>query len=1307
MANTTVTNVGASETTLDFHALNAMLNLYDDNRQIQFDKDKEAARRYFIDHVNKKTVFFHSLEEKLNYLVTEGYYEEEFLNQYTPEFIKERYKQAYAYKFRFPTFLGAYKYYSSYTLKTFDGENYLERYEDRIVANALYLANGNEERATFLVDELMSGRYQPATPTFLNAGKKARGELVSCFPAGTKVTVESGLLKNIEELRVGDLVLTHTGELKPVTKTIINPNSEPMITIKPANGPPVTMTANHPVLVYNEEEDNREVIIDSELPEGLGYKWVAARDVLVNKDYILTVGQQRREHSTPIYMENYISRLPKRVSSTHGVTATQENYVVHDGHVKYELRDKKYSRRNGRFSTRTFPVKNEIPLNYDFGKFIGYYLAEGHVAIRTNSSVRNSVVFTFGATEDDFIQDVVQLSENLFSVTPTVNLSTKDNSARIAINSVLVAEMVNDLVGSGFGKKALSDYIFNANNDFARGLLVGAFRGDGCTTQSRVIMDLVNPQLIRQLRTLSVNLGLVPGIRDYINQAGNVTTSLYFDAIYPSNHELILEIGKNLHRFQEPAAPRRDFMICINSNEVLSLVVGKNEEEAVETVYNLEVKDNHTYLTEGVVVHNCFLLDTGDSMESISRVHNASLQLSKRGGGVAINLSNLREQGAPIKRIENQSSGVIPVMKMLEDAFSYANQLGARQGAGAVYLNAHHPDILNFLDTRRENADEKIRIKTLSIGVVIPDVTFKLARENEEMYLFSPYDVERIYGKPFSYVNITEEYENMVNNPEIRKKKINARRFFSTIAEVQIQSGYPYVMFEDAVNRGNPLDGRVVMSNLCVTGDTEILTDAGYRNVKELYETQEDFDVIVDTRARDMELANDGLSVEKSTRMHLTATDADILKLTTSDGFTLRATPWHKMYVVKCGSEDFVKISLQEVQPGDRLLVARGEVSGRVDGGESVIRPLHSTKEDGFTTVLSIEHDGVEDVYDVTVENGNSVIFNGIATGNCTEILQTSEPSEYNEDLSYSHVGKDISCNLGSLNIAKVMEGKNIGRTVEEAVRALTVVSEKSNIRSVPSIERGNDMSRAIGLGQMNLHGYLASQEIFYGNEEGLDFTNVYFSIINYASLRASNKLAIEKGDTFEGFETSTYADGSYFERYVERPVTPRTDKVAGLFEDIHVPTSEDWIELRDSVMKHGLYNAYRLAVAPTGSISYISHSTSSIHPITSEVEIRREGSIGRVYYPAYGLTNQNREYYEDAYEIGWKRLIDTYAVASRHTDQGLSLTLFFNEGTTTREVNRAQMYAWKKGIKTLYYIRTKQMAIAGTDMEDCVSCAI
>ena len=302
---------------LGYHELNAMLNLYGPDGRIQFEADHAAARQYFLQHVNTNTVFFHDLDEKLAYLVEHEYYEGETLEQYSSEFIHQLYDRAYKAKFRFPTFLGAFKFYTSYALKTFDGKRYLERYEDRVCMVALHLAQGDEALATHLMEEMIGGRFQPATPTFLNAGKAQRGELVSCF-----------------------------------------------------------------------------------------------------------------------------------------------------------------------------------------------------------------------------------------------------------------------------------------------------------------------------------------------------------------------------------------------------------------------------------------LLRIEDNMESIARGINSSLQLSKRGGGVALSLTNIREHGAPIKQIENQSSGVIPVMKLLEDSFSYANQLGARQGAGAVYLHAHHPDIYRFLDTKRENADEKIRIKTLSLGVVIPDITFELAKNNQDMY-------------PVSYTHLT------------------------------------------------------------------------------------------------------------------------------------------------------------------------------------------------------------------------------------------------------------------------------------------------------------------------------------------------------------------------------------------------------------------------------------------------------------------------------------------------------------------------------------------------------------------------
>ncbi len=705
-----------SDQITDYHALNAMLNLYDENGHIQFDMDRLAARQYFLQHVNQNTVFFHNLKEKIDYLIEEGYYEKALFELYDFSFIKKLFKRAYAFKFRFPTFLGAFKYYTSYTLKTFDGKRYLERYEDRVCLVALYLAQGNNALAESFLDEIITGRFQPATPTFLNAGKKQRGELVSCF-----------------------------------------------------------------------------------------------------------------------------------------------------------------------------------------------------------------------------------------------------------------------------------------------------------------------------------------------------------------------------------------------------------------------------------------LLRVEDNMESIGRAVNSALQLSKRGGGVALCLTNLREAGAPIKQIENQSSGVLPVMKLLEDSFSYANQLGARQGAGAVYLHAHHLDIMKFLDTKRENADEKVRIKTLSLGVVIPDITFELARNNEDMYLFSSYDIERVTGKPFSDISLTEHYRSFVDNAKIRKKKISARVFFQTLAEIQFESGYPYILFEDTANRANPIAGRISMSNLC------------------------------------------------------------------------------------------------------------------------------------------------------------------------SEILQVSEASELEIDLTYRTVGSDISCNLGSMNIAKAIESPDFGQTVESAVRALTAVSDMSNIACVPSIAKGNAESHAIGLGQMNLHGFLAREQIYYGSPEAIDFTNIYFYIVTYHAIRASNLIARERQKMFAGFEKSAYADGRFFEKYIEKEWKPQFALVQELFarNNIVIPDQKDWQELKKHVIEYGLYNRNLQAVPPTGSISYINHATSSIHPIASKIEIRKEGKIGRVYYPAPYMDNTNLNFYQDAYEVGPEKIIDTYAAATQHVDQGLSLTLFFPDTATTRDINRAQIYAWKKGIKSIYYIRLRQVALSGTEVDGCVSCSL
>ncbi|WP_220730194.1 class 1b ribonucleoside-diphosphate reductase subunit alpha [Apilactobacillus zhangqiuensis] len=551
---------------------------------------------------------------------------------------------------------------------------------------------------------------------------------------------------------------------------------------------------------------------------------------------------------------------------------------------------------------------------------------------------------------------------------------------------------------------------------------------------------------------------------------------------------------------------------------------------------------------------SCFLIQPTDDMNTIGRTINSALQLSRIGGGVGINLSNLRAAGDPIKHIEGAASGVVPVMKLLEDSFSYSNQLGQRQGAGAVYLNVFHPDIISFLSAKKENADEKIRVKTLSLAVTVPDKFYELAQNDDEMYLFSPYDVERFYGVPFSYVDITKEYENMVANDEIKKTKINARELETEISKLQQESGYPYIINIDTVNKENPIDGKIVMSNLC------------------------------------------------------------------------------------------------------------------------------------------------------------------------SEIMQVQEPSTVDNEQNYEKLGTDVSCNLGSTNIVNLMASPDFGKSVDAMVRALTFVTDHSDIDVVPSIQRGNALSHSIGLGGMGLHSFLAKNQIEYGSDEAIEFTGVYFMLLNYWTLVASNKIAAERHETFHNFDKSKYADGSYFDRYTAEDWGPKSDRVKELFDGIFVPNQSDWEELKKAVMKDGLYHQNRMAVAPNGSISYINDSTASLHPIISRIEERYESKTGKIYYPAPYLSNDTLKYYKSAYDIDMRKVIDTYAAAQKHVDQSMSLTLFMRstipEGLyewkngrtdkmTTRDLTILRNYAHAKGIKSLYYVRTYTDDNQEVGVNECESCSI
>ena len=285
------------------------------------------------------------------------------------------------------------------------------------------------------------------------------------------------------------------------------------------------------------------------------------------------------------------------------------------------------------------------------------------------------------------------------------------------------------------------------------------------------------------------------------------------------------------------------------------------------------------------------------------------------------------------------------------------------------------------------------------------------------------------------------------------------------------------------------------------------------------------------------------------------------------------------------------------------------------------------------------------------------------------------------------------------------MKNKDLAKTVEVAIRALTIVSDNTSINAVPTVRNGNLNSHSVGLGAMNLHGYLMSKNILYTSEEALDFANVFFATVRYHAIKTSMKLAIEKGKTFVGFEKSEYAKGKnsdVLNKYYTQDFTPKTDKVKELFKGIEIPTKEDWANLLDDVKENGIYNAYLTAIAPTQSISYVQNSTSSIMPITEQIEVRTYGDSTTIY-PMPFLTNENLLLYQSAYRMDMKNVIDVVATAQGHIDQGISTTLFVTDDKTTRDIARYYIYAYKKGLKSLYYTRTKMTR----EDTECVTCSV
>lgn len=542
---------------------------------------------------------------------------------------------------------------------------------------------------------------------------------------------------------------------------------------------------------------------------------------------------------------------------------------------------------------------------------------------------------------------------------------------------------------------------------------------------------------------------------------------------------------------------------------------------------------------------SCFIDTVPDSLVGIYRSIDNFAQVSKYGGGMGMYLGKVRATGGSIRGFEGVAGGVIRWIRVINDTAVAVDQLGMRQGAVAVYLDAWHRDLPEFLNLRTNNGDDRMKAHDVFPAVCYPDLFWRMAEESldQDWHLMCPHDILQVKGyalEDFYGDEWERRYRDCVADPRISKRRILIKDLVRLILKSAVETGAPFAFMRDAVNRANPNghEGVIYCSNLCT------------------------------------EIAQNTSAIEEVTR-------------------------------------------------------------------------------------------------EVVTEDGDTVV------------VTTTRPGDF------------VVCNLASLSLGRlpVEDDETMGHVIETAVRALDNVIDL-NFYALPYARITNHRYRSIGLGVSGYHHMLARRGISWESEDHLAFADEVFERINYHAIRASERLAEERG-AYGLFEGSDWQTGAYF---AKRGYCSLSGEVAEVREG--AMGSERWGELAEAVARNGVRNAYLLAIAPTSSTSILSGTTPGIDPIMRKffLEEKKGSMLPRV---APELSPRTYWYYKPAHYIEQTWSVRAAGVRQRHIDQAQSMNLYITNDYTLRQVLRLYLEAWRRGVKTIYYVRGKSL-----EVEECESCS-
>jgi len=743
---------------------------------------------------------------------------------------------------------------------------------------------------------------------------------------------------------------------------------------------------------------------------------------------------------------------------------------------------------------------------------------------------------------------------------------------------------------------------------------------------------------------------------------------------------------------------------------------GRDLKDALET-YDLMSKKYFTHATPTLFnsgtprpqLSSCYLLHMNDdSVQGIFRSLEECAMISKYAGGIGLHIHNIRSKGSRIRGTNGTSSGIVPMLRVFNNTARYIDQAGRRAGSIAMYLEPWHADIQAFLEMKKNHGSEEDRARDLFYALWIPDLFMERVREGKMWSLMCPDECRGL-----SDVH-SDEFKKLYERYEAEgkfRKQLPAQELWWQILQMQIEQGVPYLLFKDAANRKSNQQnlGTIKSSNLCVAGDTMVLTDTGYFPIKTLVNTS-------------IKVWNGKQFSE--TEVRKTGTNQKLITVNFDNDCSIRCTLYHKFYIEDVDGNE-LQIQAHELNIGDKIFPYKLPFSTNVEHVKVLSIEDNNQYEDTYCFNEPLEHKGT---------------FNGILTGQCSEIIEFTSPDEI------------AVCNLSSIALPSYIEYDEDNKPhynfqkLHDVAKVITKNLNKVidvNFYPVEKARRSNFRHRPIGIGVQGLADTYVMMRYPFDSPEAMKLNRDIFETIYHGAMESSMELSKKRGHLITDYNDNKLTFDELAEKLSFNEYELVNPKFPGAYKTFEgSPASKgqfqfdlwgvqpssglwDWETLKTDVMVHGIRNSLLLAPMPTASTSQILAFNEAFEPFTSNLYKRKTLAGEFIIVNKYLISDliklglwdkemknkiimhdgsiQNieeipqhlKDLYKTAWEIKQKVLIDQSADRGAFVCQSQSLNLFM-EDPDFKKLSSMHFYSWQRGLKTgIYYLRTRAKAQA------------